>query len=53
MCGCKATKQGCQKPEALKGKPRECSAEQVRKCHGDDKGHPCTTGKGAGKAAKG
>ena len=32
----------CQKPENLKGsKPEKCSPEQIRKCHGDDKGHPC------------
>jgi len=31
----------CQKPENLKGKPKECSPEQIKKCHGDDKGHPC------------
>ncbi len=39
-------KKGCQKPEDLKGKPKECSPEQIRKCHGDAKKHPCT-GKGA------
>lgn len=53
MCGCKATKPACQKPENLKGKPGECSAEQVRKCHGDAKAHPCTTGRGAQKGCKG
>ena len=31
----------CQKPEKLKGKPQECSPEQVRECHGDVKQHPC------------
>ena len=31
----------CMKPENLKGKPEECSPEQIRKCHGDVKGHPC------------
>ena len=36
-------KQGCQKPENLKdGKPEACSPEQIRKCHGDTKCHPCT-----------
>ena len=34
-------KQGCQKPEQLRGKPEECSPEQIRKCHGDTKSHPC------------
>ena len=52
MCGRKA---GCQKPEELKGRPEECSEEQIRKCHGEDKSHPCvgqkqseTKGKGQG-----
>ena len=31
----------CQKPEKLKGKPQECSPEQIRQCHGEAKGHPC------------
>lgn len=34
-------KKGCQKPDQLKGKPSECSPEQVKKCHGDAKDHPC------------
>ncbi len=34
-------KQGCLKPEYLQGKPEECSPEQVRKCHGEVKEHPC------------
>ena len=34
-------KERCQKPDQLKGKPEECSAEQIRKCHGDVKNHPC------------
>ena len=38
MCG---EKQRCQKPEELKGKPEACTPEQIRKCHGDVKGHPC------------
>ena len=33
---------GCQKPAQLKHKPEECSPEQIKKCHGDVKGHPCT-----------
>lgn len=32
---------GCQKPEHLVSKPEECSPEQIRKCHGDVKEHPC------------
>jgi hypothetical protein len=31
----------CQKPKELVGKPEECSAEQIRKSHGDAKKHPC------------
>ena len=37
MCDCKS----CQKPQESVGKPEECSAEQVRKCHGDVAEHPC------------
>jgi hypothetical protein len=33
----------CQKPEKLKGKPEECTPEQIRECHGDVKKHPCVT----------
>jgi len=32
---------GCRKPEELKGKPEDCSPDQIRKCHGDAKEHPC------------
>ena len=35
MCDCK-----CHRPEKLKGKPEECTPEQIRECHGD-KEHPC------------
>jgi hypothetical protein len=31
----------CQHPERLKGKPGECSAEQIRECHGGVLEHPC------------
>jgi len=31
----------CQCPEKLKGKPQECTPEQIRECHGDSKDHPC------------
>ncbi len=33
--------QCCEKPENLKGKPEECSPEQIRKCHGTRHEHPC------------
>jgi len=32
----------CQKPKNLPGKPENCSDEQIKKCHGDVKKHPCT-----------
>jgi hypothetical protein len=38
MCDCK-----CQKPEKLKGKPEECTLEQINECHGDME-HPCDCG---------
>jgi hypothetical protein len=31
----------CQKPEELKGKPEQCSPEQIKKCHGPAKIHVC------------
>ena len=31
----------CERPEKLKGKPEECTPEQIRECHGDVKEHPC------------
>jgi len=34
-------KQCCEKPANLKGKPEQCSPEQVRKCHGTSDEHPC------------
>lgn len=34
----------CQKPENLKGKPEECTPEQIKKCHGDVDKHPCVCG---------
>jgi len=33
--------QNCQQPVQLKDKPEDCSPEQIRKCHGDVKDHPC------------
>ncbi len=40
MCECK---KGCQNPDKLKGKPEDCSPEQIRECHGDVKEHPCVS----------
>ena len=34
-------KKACQKPENLKGDPKECSPEQIEECHGDVEEHPC------------
>jgi len=31
----------CAHPEKLKGKPSECSPDQIRECHPDAEGHPC------------
>ena len=27
--------------ENLKGKPQDCTPEQIRECHGNSAGHPC------------
>lgn len=34
-------KNKCEHPEKLKGKPGECSPEQIRECHGEVPEHPC------------
>jgi ArsR family transcriptional regulator len=31
----------CQQPDRLKGRPGECTPEQIKECHGDEKDHPC------------
>jgi hypothetical protein len=28
-------------PEKLKDRPENCTPEQIKECHGDDKKHPC------------
>lgn len=33
----------CLQPANLKDKPENCAPEQIRKCHGDEQTHPCTT----------
>jgi hypothetical protein len=38
---CEEKKEGCQRPEELKGDPKECSPEQIRKCHGNVQKHSC------------
>jgi ArsR family transcriptional regulator len=45
MCACK-----CEHPEKLKGKPEECSPQQIRACHGEKAEHPCVPKGGKGKA---
>ena len=37
----KESEKVCQHPERLKGKPGECSPEQIRECHGEDKKQSC------------
>ncbi|MFH1452840.1 MAG: hypothetical protein ABIH00_02515 [Armatimonadota bacterium] len=32
---------GCPNHEELKDKPEKCTQEQIKKCHGDSKEHPC------------
>jgi len=40
--GCKdMCEECCTYPEKLKGKPEQCSPEQIKECHGDVKSHPC------------
>lgn len=36
-----SSKKDCEHPEKLKGKPGECSPEQIRECHGEVTEHPC------------
>jgi len=44
MC-CRDEKKGCQKPEKLKGRPQDCTPEQIRECHGQTPQHPCVQGR--------
>jgi hypothetical protein len=36
---------GCRKPKSLKDDPKECTPQQVKKCHGNAKGHVCAQSK--------
>jgi hypothetical protein len=45
MCCCHEKKEGCRKPENLKGKPQDCTPKQIRTCHGNVQKHPCTSDK--------
>lgn len=39
---CDQTQCCCQNTDKLKGKPGECSDEQVKECHGEEtEKHPC------------
>jgi hypothetical protein len=31
----------CEHPDKLKGKPEDCTAEQIKECHGEQQDHPC------------
>lgn len=43
----------CEHPEKLKGKPSECSPEQIKECHGETTAHPCVSpGHAADKATE-
>ena len=35
----------CQQLDRLKGKSEECTPEQIKECHGDEKDHPCVSKK--------
>lgn len=43
----KISKERCEHPERLKGKPEECTSEQIKKCHGDifEKNNQCVSEK--------
>jgi len=38
---CKKDEKCCQKPDKLKGKPEDCTPEQIEECHGSEKNHCC------------
>jgi hypothetical protein len=42
MC-CAEKKSGCQCAGELKGKPEECTPEQIKECHGTAEKHPCVS----------
>jgi hypothetical protein len=41
----------CQHPKKLRGKPAECTPEQIKECHGDSMNHSCE-GKKKGTPSK-
>ena len=38
-------RKGCEHQGKLKGKPEECSPEEIRECHGDVEEHRCANEK--------
>jgi hypothetical protein len=40
ICKSKSRK-ACEHPERLKGRPEECSPEQIKECHGEVVEHLC------------
>jgi len=42
----------CQQPIKLMDSPEKCTPKQIKECHGDTKGHPCTEEKHDSKLAK-
>lgn len=40
MC-CGEKKFNCQRPEKLRGRPEDCTPEQIKECHGSVRKHPC------------
>ena len=31
----------CEQSEKMKGKPKDCTPERIKECHGDAQNHPC------------
>lgn len=40
MC-CSEKQERCRKPGNLKGRPQDCSPEQIHQCHGNAAEHRC------------
>jgi len=45
MCMNHSKKRCCINPEQRKTETGNCSAGQIKECHGDDKRHPCENDK--------
>ena len=48
-CRNEKKQEGCRRPKDLKGKPEDCTPEQVKKCHGDVREHPCVAENKSGR----